>query len=105
MRLSEVIVMTLFFAAVIFAGAIFGGCAMSVDHNISVKLDDDCLTRFPECAGDSFYCVNADGERKAACEVGCLAGRDLYCDAAGPYCTQAVGDDNPFVPVLCLTRE
>ena len=78
---------------------------MSVDHSISVKLDDRCLHTFPECDADGYTCSWSDGRVAEECIVACVAGRAMMCGEMGPECTQRVGSSDEYVPVVCISRD
>lgn len=84
----------------------FSGCAvpLEVDVGIDVGIDDECLFLFPECDTRGYRCVNADGTENVTCDVACVAARDLTCEADGPTCTQRVGDEEHWVPVVCRSN-
>ncbi len=93
------------FGLVLFMGLVISmtGCALDVDHNLNVNINDDCLTALPnpDCSAS---CVASDGALRAECRPACLAGRVLICDPVdGPLCTQRVGEQDYFVPTLCET--
>lgn len=84
-------------------------CSMTVDHKIHVGLDDECLLRFPACTSSGYTCEDASGVRDRGCEVACVAGRTLSCEAdaltgePAPVCRQLIGDEEPAVPVVCVS--
>jgi hypothetical protein len=85
---------------ILMLAGLLDGCTFGVDHKIKVAIDleDPCLTAFPECSGDSFFCVHADGTRAVDCEATCLAASSRMCTDEGPVCLQ-IGEE---VPSLCI---
>ena len=85
----------------------FTACTLPIelDVGIGVDLNDPCLTRLPSCGPITGYvCENADGTDDLDCEVACVAGRTLVCEEDGPTCLQRVGEDELWVPVICISN-
>lgn len=96
------------FLGVMFAAvAAAAGCAVPVDVNVGVDLDDRCLLMQPECdpdRGGEYLCVDSEGTPQPSCIVACIAGRELTCEPTGPWCRQSIGDQLEHVPVVCVSR-
>lgn len=89
---------------------LFGaGCAipLEVDVDVGIAFDDPCLLLFPECGtvpGVPYRCVDSGGTPDYDCIVACFAARELTCEPDGPVCTQRLGDEEHWVPVVCVER-
>lgn len=85
---------------------LLASCTNTIRHEIVIDLglEDECLFAFPACSPGGYHCEDSDGIRQSACQVACLAARDLTCEPDGPFCTQTLGDEEPFVPVLCISK-
>lgn len=106
MKSKDVAESTVLVGLVLMAFWLSYGCTHTVEHEISIKLDQstECLTAFPACSpAGAPRCVDSAGVQQPQCKVACLAGRDLECGDEGPDCYQVLGDSRERVPVFCVS--
>ncbi len=83
------------------------GCDATLEHELSITLEDECLFCFPECVGSTYYCTDTKGTHCGDCKVACAAASGILCGDEGPECFQRIGEDRGevYVPVVCIADE